>query len=164
MEPTEAVGVIERLRSWESRQARLGGLATESAKYGVVTCESTVMGVFQQYRRDAAFLLEGVASVVRGAGSVDLANAWSRATYWVKRSDWLDLHNDFMQWTGQAVLSKDAVKDLSGMRRAVQWFCTDLALHLRGTPEAENVGQGLEQVVVEKRHGDDVPTGPEVGL
>lgn len=141
MEPTEAVGVIERLRSWESRQARLGGLVTESVKYGRVTCESEVMGVFQLYRRDSVFLLEGVAAIVKGAGSVDLAKAWSRAVYWVKRADWLDLHNDFMQWKGEAILSKGSVKDLSGMRRAVQWFCTDLALHLRGTPEVKNVGE-----------------------
>lgn len=141
MEATEALGVVGRLRSWESRQARLGGLATESVKYGRATCESEVMSVFQLYRRDAEFLLNGVQEIVKRSGNEGLATAWARAKHWVLRANWLDIHDDFVEWQGVAVLSKDAVRDLTGMRRAVWWFCTDLSKHLSGTPEVVDVGE-----------------------
>lgn len=101
------------------------------------------MSVFQLYRRDAEFLLNGVQEIVKRSGNDGLAQAWARAKHWVLRANWLDIHDDFIEWQGVAVLAKSAVGELVGMRRAVWWFCTDLTKHLRGAPEVENVGQGI---------------------
>ncbi len=115
---TELEARLARLESWETRQARLGGLVLEARRYGRVTVEWELMRNFASYREEIASMLPCL---------VEYLAEWvcPKAAHWggvlktcAEVTDWLGAPGDHTADSHEAIVSAGALDWIVHLRRA----------------------------------------------
>lgn len=115
---TELEARLARLESWETRQARLGGLVLEARRYGRATVEWELMRNFASYREEIAGMLPCLVEYLAEWVCPKAAHWGEVLRFCAAHMDWIGDPGDHKADSHEAILSFDAVKELERLRRA----------------------------------------------